>query len=83
VFNDAEHEKYREAWNLLVEGCKGPERPPLEIRAWCDESETAGESDEFPQIDRRAKPEPMVRRMFRTFFLVLSVPGLKTQPPGP
>jgi len=64
---EQKYEKYREAWHLLVEGCKGPERPPLEIRACCDD-ETAGELGDGVPIDRGAKPEPMVRRMFRTLF---------------
>lgn len=53
--------KYREAWHLLLNAAKGPERPPLEIRACCDESDA--EQGVRDEIESAA-----VRRMFHRVF---------------
>jgi hypothetical protein len=51
---------YREAWHLLLNAAKGPERPPVEIRACGDGVETEGA--------RELMRPSAVRRMFRGLF---------------
>jgi hypothetical protein len=56
--------QYREAWHLLVEAARGPERGTAEIQACCEEAE--------PGIDCGglvAGSQSVVRRMFRGVFL--------------
>jgi hypothetical protein len=52
---------YREAWQLLLEAAKGPERPPLEIRACWDEGDAA-------QGMREVALTAAARKMFRGVF---------------
>jgi hypothetical protein len=52
---------YREAWQLLLEAAKGPERPPLEIRACWDEGDAA-------QGVREVALTAAARKMFRGVF---------------
>ncbi len=50
--------RYREAWHLLVDACKGRTDSPIDIQACCDEE--AEERVAREEIERAA-----VRRMFR------------------
>ena len=38
--------KYREAWHLLLKAARGPEHPPLDLRACCDPEVTADKAEE-------------------------------------
>jgi hypothetical protein len=51
--------KYHEAWHLLLNAVKGPERPPLEIRACCDDGEGIRINVES------VRPSSAVREMFQ------------------
>jgi hypothetical protein len=52
------HDKYKEAWHLLLGAAKARTKGPLEIRACCEEAETVE-----TEIQTRA-----VRRVFRAVF---------------
>jgi hypothetical protein len=56
--------EYREAWHLLLSACKGPERPPVDIRACCDPGEALDTAEEGVRTST-------VRRMFRALFRAL------------
>jgi hypothetical protein len=63
---DQKYEKYREAWHLLLEACKGGVAGPIDIHACCGE---AARTTEGIHIDVNAtKSVFTVRSMFRTFF---------------
>jgi hypothetical protein len=53
--------KYREAWHLLLDACKGGTQGPIDIQACCDEEEAATGAREV--MGRAA-----VRKMFRGVF---------------
>jgi hypothetical protein len=52
--------QYQEAWHLLLNASKSKHEGPIDIRACCDEAETAGA--------RKLMQPPAVRRMFRGVF---------------
>jgi PD-(D/E)XK endonuclease len=55
------YEKYREAWHLLLDACKGGAQEPIDIQACCDEGEEAASAREV--MERAA-----IRKMFRGVF---------------
>jgi hypothetical protein len=57
---EQKYEKYREAWHLLLDGCKGGSEGTVDIQACCEE-EMAGDAKEV--MGRAA-----VRKMFRGVF---------------
>jgi len=58
--------EYREAWHLLLEASKGRGEGSLEIRACCEEAETAEE--ENASDAQSARSQSTVRSMFRGVF---------------
>jgi PD-(D/E)XK endonuclease len=52
------YEKYREAWDLLVDACKGRADGPIDIQGCCDETDTTESAREV--MERAA-----IRKMFR------------------
>ncbi|MFZ0771135.1 MAG: group I intron-associated PD-(D/E)XK endonuclease [Candidatus Sulfotelmatobacter sp.] len=55
------HGKYREAWHLLLEACKGRAEGPVEIRACCEEGDAAERARELTRGSA-------LRKMFRGVF---------------
>ena len=52
------YEKYREAWHLLVDACKGGSDGPIDIQACCDDGDAA-------RIAREVRERAAIRKMFR------------------
>lgn len=57
----SKYNKYREAWHLLVNACKGRADGPISIQACCDETHT---TESAREITERAA----IRKMFRGVF---------------
>ena len=52
------YEKYREAWHLLVDACKGGSDGPIDIQACCDDGDAV-------RIAREVRERAAIRKMFR------------------
>ena len=53
------YEKYREAWHLLLDACKGGAEGPIDIQACCDETDTT---------EREVMERTAIRKMFWGVF---------------
>jgi hypothetical protein len=54
---EQKYERYREAWHLLLEACKGAAAGPIDIHACCDEAEEESRSPQRHRDTEKSKRE--------------------------